>query len=230
MRRGGAQTIPRPRNFQIGPGAGWSHRPNGDEPITIDAVRAAAARHGGSWVSAHLAFEIELPSADPRPAAVLCALFDEGGLAHIVLTRRSARLRSHTGEVSFPGGRLDPGETPLAAALREADEEVGIDPDTVEIIGHLSTLSTMANPAPILPYLGVLRARPQLRPNPAEVERAFTVSLSELASSEVYHEELWRGPDGTERSMSFFELDGDTVWGATARMLDELLDWVLVER
>lgn len=170
---------------------------------------------------------VALPGRSSRPAAVLCPLFDEDGQAHVVLTRRSSRLRSHTHQVSFPGGRLDAHELPVHAALREAEEEVGIDPASVEIIGRLAQLRTVINPAPITPFVGVLPGRPVLRPNPAEVERAFTVSLLELTDPDVYREELWVFPDGAERSMQFFELIGDTVWGATARMLTELLDLVL---
>jgi 8-oxo-dGTP pyrophosphatase MutT (NUDIX family) len=155
---------------------------------------------------------------------VLCALFDEDGQAQAVLTRRSTRLRTHTGEVSFPGGRLNPGEEPLAAALREAEEEIGLDPTMVTVIGRLGALSTVTNPAPILPFVAGLPGRPQLRPNPAEVDRAFTVPLVELMQPDTYHEELWVFPDDVERPIYFFELAGDTVWGATARMLRELLD------
>jgi 8-oxo-dGTP pyrophosphatase MutT (NUDIX family) len=145
-----------------------------------------------------------------------------------VLTRRSSRLRSHTHQVSFPGGRIDRGESAEEAALREAHEEVGIDPLSVDIFGQLSHLSTFANPAPITPFVARLAGRPVLRPNPAEVERAFTVPVIELTQPDVYREELWTFPDGSEQPMSFFELVGDTVWGATARMLRELLDVVLL--
>jgi 8-oxo-dGTP pyrophosphatase MutT (NUDIX family) len=124
--------------------------------------------------------------------------------------------------VSFPGGRIDRGELPVAAALREAHEEVGLDPASVLVLGELAPLCTFANPAPITPFVGALA----LHPNPAEVERAFTVPLVELTDPEVYREELWVFPDGLERSVHFFELWGDTVWGATARMLRELLDLV----
>jgi 8-oxo-dGTP pyrophosphatase MutT (NUDIX family) len=154
---------------------------------------------------------------------VLCALFEEIGEAHVLLTRRSSNLRSHTGEVSFPGGRLEDGEAPVAAALREAGEEIGVDPAQVEILGQLSPLSTYSSRATITPFVGVLPARPKLTANPAEVERAFDVSLAELVSDGVYHEEVWDLPGVGWREMNFFELVGDTVWGATARMLVELL-------
>jgi 8-oxo-dGTP pyrophosphatase MutT (NUDIX family) len=170
---------------------------------------------------------VALPGASRRPAAVLCALFDEDGQAHVVLTRRSSGLRSHTHQVSFPGGRLDRGEAPQAAALREAEEEVGIDPSSVEVIGRLARMRTAINPAPITPFIAVLPRRPELHPNPAEVERAYTVALIELTAPDVYRQEIWAFPDGVERTMEFYELIGDSVWGATARMLTDLLDLVL---
>lgn len=170
---------------------------------------------------------IALPGAARPPAAVLCLLFDWEAQCHVVLTRRSSRLRSHSHQVSFPGGRLEPGEEAGHAALREAEEEVGIDPASVEIVGRLSSLRTVVNPSPITPFVGVAARRPRLVPNPLEVERAFHVPLVELLDPEVYREEMWTFPDGHERPMAFFELVGDTVWGATAQMLVELLDLVV---
>lgn len=227
--RGGPQVIPRPPGWRIGPGALWgrvgSSRPASiglaDVIAGLDRPGAAPDRSDGEVPT------VALPGASRRPAAVLCALFEEDGQAHVVLTRRSSRLRSHTHQVSFPGGRLDPGEQPLDAALREAREEVGIDPTAVTVLGRLSPLRTVTNPAPITPFVGALPGRPDLVPNPAEVERAFTVALVELTRPDVYREELWTFPDGSERPMHFFELIGDTVWGATARMLVELLDLTL---
>lgn len=170
---------------------------------------------------------VELPWADARPAAVLCAVFDRGGQAHVVLTRRSAALRSHTGEVAFPGGRLDPGEPAVDAALREAEEEVGIRPADVEVVGRLPPLATLSSRSAITPVVGLLSSEPVLVPNPAEVERAFSVALIGLLDGNVYHEERWDPPGGSERPVHFFALDADTVWGATARMLRELLDAVV---
>ena len=232
--RGGPQIIPRSKRWRLGPGAAWS-RPGAPRPerITVADVQAALARRGDPPLEPTGAVPIiTLPGPARRPAAVLCLLFDRpepgGSQAHVVLTRRSSRLRSHTHQVSFPGGRIDRGETPVQAALREAREEVGLDPATVDVFGELSRLSTFANPVPITPFVAELPGRPVLRPNPAEVERAFTVPLVELTQPEVYREELWTFPDGREQPITFFELVGDTVWGATARMLQELLDVVLL--
>jgi 8-oxo-dGTP pyrophosphatase MutT (NUDIX family) len=226
--RGGAQIIPRPALVRPGPSAPWNR--NGglaSNRLPVAAVRAALERRGGPDDLPVEVATVETPVLSDRPAAVLCALFDEDGDAHVVLTRRSSRLRSHTGQVSFPGGRLDAGETALDCALREAREEVGLDPATIDVFARLSTVQIMANPAPILPFVGALPGRPLLHPSPAEVERAFTVTLRELSDPAVYREEIWTDPDGTERRMHFFELVGDTVWGATARMLYEVLDAAL---
>lgn len=238
--RGGPQRIPRPADARPGPGAWWS-QPGARTPrsVTLDAVRAAFAGdpspEAGSaepperTSASEVRHQVDLPTRDPRPAAVLCAVFDDDGQAAVVLTRRSQRLRSHTGEVSFPGGRIDPGETAVQAALREAQEEVGLDPAAIEIVASLHPLATYSSRAAITPFVGVLGRRPELHPNPAEVERAFTVTLAELVADGAYHDELW-SPPGEPRSrlpVHFFELPGETVWGATARMLRDLLDRVL---
>jgi 8-oxo-dGTP pyrophosphatase MutT (NUDIX family) len=188
------------------------------------------SRLGPSSAVPGIAPAVELPSSEPRPAAVLCAVFEEDRRARVVLTRRSSRMRSHTGEVSFPGGRLERGEAPVAAALREAAEEIGLDPAGVEILGQLSPLSTFLSRSVITPFVGALRGRPALRPNPAEVERAFDVSLGDLVADGVYRSELWKLPGPAWREMHLFELEDDTVWGATARMLRELLGRIFVPR
>jgi 8-oxo-dGTP pyrophosphatase MutT (NUDIX family) len=229
--RGGPQQIPRPPRLRPGEPPPWARLPQSRRSgIGIAAVQAGLARRGPSVPVPASSPSVELPGFDEaggRPAAVLCALFEEDGEARVILTRRSSRLRSHTGEVSFPGGRLDPDEMPVAAALREASEEVGLDPAAVEILGQLSPLSTFSSQATITPFVGVLAERPVLHPNPAEVERAFDVSLAELVSDGVYHQELWGLAGVGWREIGFFELVGDTVWGATARILRELLELVL---
>jgi 8-oxo-dGTP pyrophosphatase MutT (NUDIX family) len=179
----------------------------------------------------------ELP-AQPREvnSGVLAAFFEERGEARLILTRRSSGLRTHQGQVSFPGGRLDEGEDAVAAALREAFEEVDLDPCLVTTVGWLHPLVTMVSASFILPVLGTVDGRPHLTPNPAEVERIFDVSLAELADPAIFHEERWRIP-GREIAGSedgsfpvwFFEISGELIWGATARMLYELLRIVLLE-
>jgi 8-oxo-dGTP pyrophosphatase MutT (NUDIX family) len=166
---------------------------------------------------------------------VLVPLFEEEGEARVILTVRSDRLRSHQGEVAFPGGRLDGAESVVEGALREAEEEVSIDPSTVTVIGELTAMPTLSSNTVMTPVIGILDSRPDLVANPGEVERVFDVALSELAADGVFHEEWWSVPERSEAfgipdgefPVWFFELAGETVWGATARTLVELVCLVL---
>lgn len=157
-----------------------------------------------------------------RAAAVLAPLYEHDGETWVVLTRRSGALRVHSGEVSFPGGAQEHGEDLTDTATREACEEVGLDPSLVEVIGELDHLSTITSNSFIVPYVAALPARPTLAPNPGEVDAVLHVRLSELLDPATFREERW-DLFGTERPMWFFELVGDTVWGATAAMLRQLL-------
>ncbi len=110
----------------------------------------------------------------------------------------------------------------LATALRETHEETGLDPASVEIIGELDHLSTITSRSFIVPYVGILSGRPHLVPSAGEVDAVLHVRLSELLLDEVWREERW-GIGPVSRPIWFFELVGDTVWGATAAMLRQLL-------
>jgi 8-oxo-dGTP pyrophosphatase MutT (NUDIX family) len=155
-------------------------------------------------------------------SAVLAPLYEHEGQTWVILTRRTMELRSHKGQVSFPGGRQEAGESLIEAALREADEEIGLDPSSVEIVGELDHLATISSGSAIVPYVGVLPGRPEhLRANPGEVERILHVPLAELCDPSIFRCEIWRIP--RDHPIFFFELVGDTVWGATAAMLRQLL-------
>jgi 8-oxo-dGTP pyrophosphatase MutT (NUDIX family) len=170
-------------------------------------------------------------------SGVLAPFYEHDGELFVLLTRRSWDLRSHTGEVSFPGGRADAGESPAAAALREATEEIGLDAADVEVLGELDHLMTVTSGSFIVPFVGLLPGgRPEgLVANPDEVEAVLHVPVAELLLDEVYREEQWdfsglspewSGEDAF-RPIYFFELVGDTVWGATAAMLRQLLGLLL---
>jgi 8-oxo-dGTP pyrophosphatase MutT (NUDIX family) len=170
----------------------------------------------------------DLPAPDPvdpsglRPAAVLLPLFEEGGAARLVLTRRPDGMPSHRGEIAFPGGKIEPGVDRDArdAALREAEEEIGLRPDTVDVIAELPTMATVVGTFMISPFVGIVDGRPQLTADPREVDRVFDVSLTELLADGVYREERWPGAaGGFDHPVAFFELPDETVWGATARIL-----------
>lgn len=159
---------------------------------------------------------------DGPASAVLAALYDDGGEAVVVLTRRAQTMRSHRGEVSFPGGRREPGEDLWTTALREAQEEIALDPTSVTRLGELDHLRTVVSPSFIVPYVGWLPASPALVAAPDEVELVLRVPLSELLSDGVYRQERWGIPP-QDRRIHFFEVVGDTIWGATAAMLFNFL-------
>jgi 8-oxo-dGTP pyrophosphatase MutT (NUDIX family) len=154
---------------------------------------------------------------------VLILLVDGGdGGAEVLLTRRSQDLTNHRGEISFPGGRLDIGETFEAAALREAHEEVNLEPSIVRIVGRLDAISTRVSRSFIVPVVGTVEHTPSLTPATSEVDRILWVPLGELTRSDTFREELWQF-EGERRTIFFFELDDETIWGATARLLHQLL-------
>ena len=213
---GGAQQIPRPPVWE--PAEAPAAHPL---VITVDDIERALT---GLPVGQPL-----VPAfPDARASAVLIALADGPDGANVLLTRRSLDLRTHRGEVSFPGGRIDAGETPAQAALREANEEVGLDPSTVVLFGELDHLSTVVSRSYIVPVVGRIPAVIPLVPASPEVERVLWLPLSELVRPDTYRSERW-GSSPTDRLLHFFELDDETVWGATAHMLVELLTRVRAE-
>ncbi len=156
-----------------------------------------------------------------RASAVLIALFDGDQGAEVLLTRRAWHLRSHKGEVCFPGGRQDDGETPVQAALREAHEEVLLDPSHVTVVGELDHLATLVGGL-IVPIVARLDRRPVLSAGTSEVDRIFATPLVDFLRADTFREEHWTRDDMTF-PVTFFELDDETVWGATARLLRDLL-------
>ena len=158
---------------------------------------------------------------------MLLALFEEDGEARVILTKRPETMPSHQGEIAFPGGKHEPGiDADLrATALREAHEEIGLDPALVEVVAELDHLVTVSARFALTPFVGLLRERPALVPHVREVDAVFDVALSELLRDDVFREERWEVPPemlvgvGKDRAIHFFELAGETVWGATARVL-----------
>ena len=162
--------------------------------------------------------------AESVSAAVLAPLAEIDGEAHVVLIKRPETMSTHKGEIAFPGGKLDRAlDADLrAAALREAQEEIGLDPGCVDIVARLTGVATAASAFSITPFVGFLRRKPEFVAHPAEVVRVLEVPLSDLLDPAIYREERW---DGFQRDMSvfFYELPDETVWGATARILTDLL-------
>jgi 8-oxo-dGTP pyrophosphatase MutT (NUDIX family) len=148
----------------------------------------------------------------------------------VILTRRALSLRHHKGEIALPGGRCDEHESAVATALREAHEEVGLAPSLVTPLAWLSPLVSFASSSAIWPVVGTLKERPLFAINEAEVDRVFTVALKDLVAEGAFVEERWRRSEprlGADADGSFaiyfFKVPGDVIWGATARVLTELL-------
>jgi 8-oxo-dGTP pyrophosphatase MutT (NUDIX family) len=228
--RGGAQRIPRPGSARPGGPPSWSHLSDAERRFSLADVRAAAA-------SLPAPTRVEVP-ATARAAAVLMAWFEESASpgaqpeARVILTKRPETMPSHQGEIAFPGGKLEPevDGSLRDAALREAHEEIGLDPARVEIVAEVRTLTTVAGRFVLTPFVGLLDGRPELAPDFTEVVSVFDVGISELLDPAAYREERWDipseyGPDaGADRAIHFFELPGETVWGATARILVDFLE------
>ena len=217
MRSGGAQNIPRPDTAQVinenpfvGLDAGVLDALN-----SLEIVSGAIARF-------HPDPHLQKPQAPARASAVLIGLFQSARGVEVILTRRSHQLTNHRGEISFPGGRLDDGETVVDAALRETQEEIGINPSEAQVIAELSGMATVVSNSHIVPVVASYKCAPKMQPMNSEVDRVFTVPLSELARSDTYSQEYWKFPD-RELQINFFYLDDETIWGATARMLLQVM-------
>lgn len=214
-RRGGPQHIPRPPGHRVGDPPPWAALAPHERDPSLDHIRRVLA--GGPPPA-----RSPVEALTRKASAVLAPLYEHDGAVWVVLTRRAWHLRAHKGEVSFPGGRQEPDEALWETALREAWEEIDLDRSSVERLGELDHLSTVTSRSFIVPYVGLLPCRPELTPNESEVDAILHVRLSELLDPEIYRQERW-GVLGFDRPIHFFELIGDTLWGATATMLVDLL-------
>ena len=154
-------------------------------------------------------------------AGVLLPLYLEDGVVHAVFTRRREDLRRHPGEISFPGGRYDEGEANLeATALREAHEEIGLPPDAVEIVGALTPTPTMVTGYAVYPFVGVIEAGLEWTLSAREVAEVLELSISDLRAGYDRRRLLRRGvPIRTDTYL----VGDNLIWGATARILGDLL-------
>jgi 8-oxo-dGTP pyrophosphatase MutT (NUDIX family) len=167
-----------------------------------------------------------LPHSQPeaRAAAVLAPLYAVDGRPRLLFTRRTTHLRSHSGEIAFPGGGHDPIDPSLeATALREAWEELALDPARIEVLGALPPVFTVVSNYLVLPIVGWLGAGlPPLVPNAYEVAEVIEAPLAALADPAIFHEELWTRR-GAPHPVRFYDLSPYRIWGMTAHVLHTLL-------
>jgi 8-oxo-dGTP pyrophosphatase MutT (NUDIX family) len=161
-------------------------------------------------------------------AAVLVPIVDRGE-PFLVFAKRTERVGHHQGQISFPGGVVDPTDASLLdAALRECDEEIGLPRAAVEPLGALDDTETFATQFVITPWVGVVRQPVLWQPDGEEIERVIEVPFAALAERGSFRVEQWTR-DGVTRSVYFFDYEGETIWGATARILRSYLDLVTEE-
>jgi 8-oxo-dGTP pyrophosphatase MutT (NUDIX family) len=165
------------------------------------------------------------PQADEQvPAAVLVPLYETNGELRVVLTKRRADLRRHAGEISFPGGRRDPEDATLTdTALREAEEEIGLERAQVTLVGALERTSTFVTNYAIHPFVGVLEGEWSWCASELEVEAVLEPALRKVRAGKTRTQMQRRGITFETDAYVF---DGELVWGATARILEDLLERV----
>ncbi|TMB87760.1 MAG: CoA pyrophosphatase [Chloroflexi bacterium] len=169
------------------------------------------------------ALEGQLPYA--RKAAVLLGLFDQEGEPTILFIRRSSTLRAHSGEIAFPGGGVDQTDSsPIMAALREAQEEIGLDPARVEVLGVLQPVFTVVSNYLVIPVVAFLpRGLGTLQLQESEVTEIILAPLHDLTNPDIFHTEEWMRV-GRTRTVYFYDYGSYRIWGVTARILNELLE------
>ena len=203
-----------------------------------DRLREALSRPLDEWREVYEGFSpvdlesgerrprVPPPGADTRRAAVLVPIIVEGEDARIVYTVRKDDLADHAGQISFPGGSIEARDTSLLeTALREAEEEIDLRPELVEVVGELEEMYIPPSNFRVSPFVGLLPPEAEMVLAPDEVEEIFTVPLKTLTAHETFRKVLWRH-EGRDYKVSVFAIEGPVprnIWGATAAMTASLL-------
>ena len=185
----------------------------------IARIRAALADAGAETSDFDLNPDVVLPAGRAlRPAGVLAPIIEREGDWHLMLTKRSSALKHHPGQIAFPGGKQDDADADvIAAALREAREEIGLPSENTEVLGTLPIHETVTG-FTVTPVFAHVRAEFEVTPEPGEVEEVFTVPLTHVMNPDNYiiQSRRWRG---TRRHYFAVPYGPYYIWGATARML-----------
>jgi 8-oxo-dGTP pyrophosphatase MutT (NUDIX family) len=161
---------------------------------------------------------------DRSPAAVLLLIVYRDGEPHLVFTKKTETVPHHKGQFAFPGGLAETRDASrVETALREAREEVGLDPAAVEVLGIMDDVPTATTRFVITPVVALCPAVPALAPDGREIERVFDVPLRALVDPGAFREEWWER-EGRAHPVAFFTVGEDVIWGATARILKEFLE------
>lgn len=185
----------------------------------------AAAQWKFAPLPALKGWEPDKPPPTARPAAALILLYPGEHGPSFPLTMRRHDLPHHPGQISLPGGGIDAGESPVAGALREAHEEIGVDPRDIRVLGALSPLWVIVSNFVVQPFIGVIDHRPEFRASPREVSALIETPISWLrdparASSEQ------RMRSGVLVTFPYFDFGGHQIWGATAMILSEVRELI----
>jgi 8-oxo-dGTP pyrophosphatase MutT (NUDIX family) len=156
-------------------------------------------------------------------AGVLIILYPWKNRLHLVFTRRTARVDFHQKQISFPGGRQEKGESFEQTAVREAQEELGINPESIQILGRLTPLYIPPSNYCIYPIVASIPSRPDFRPFPHEVAEVIEVPLDHLLDPQSVKREMWTYK-GAQIEVPFYSFQEDKIWGATAMVLAELVE------
>jgi 8-oxo-dGTP pyrophosphatase MutT (NUDIX family) len=210
----------------------------GMDGLLARRLREAVSRPLSAWREVYESFSpvdvetgerrprVPPPGADSRRAAVLVPILVEPDDAHLVYTVRKDHLNDHAGQISFPGGSIEPGDASLlATALREAEEEIDLSPNLVEVIGELEEMYIPPSNFRVSPYVGLLPPEAEMVLAPDEVEEIFTVPLRELMAPETLRTVLWEHA-GRQYHVPVFAVRAPgprNIWGATAAMTAALL-------
>ncbi len=193
-------------------------------PDPLASVLAALSRDSVASSDFDLNPDVVLPKGRKlRPAGVLIPIQMRGDIPHILLTKRASHLKHHPGQIAFPGGKQDEGDADvIAAALREADEEIGLPVQNVEVLGTLPTHETVTSFS-MTPVLGRIRADFDIKPEPGEVDEVFSVPLAHVTDPARFSVQSRRW-QGQRRHFFTVPYGPYYIWGATARILRGLAD------
>jgi 8-oxo-dGTP pyrophosphatase MutT (NUDIX family) len=163
-------------------------------------------------------FDHTLP---PRPGGVMILLYEQDARIHFPLIKRAEYVGAHSGQISLPGGKAEPGERPVDAALRECQEEIGIDSASISVLGQLSDFFVMPSNFMVTPVIGVLHERPVFKPDSYEVVRILEADIASIIHDGAMKQKEILAAGKYRMIAPHFEIDGEIVWGATAMMLNE---------